>query len=442
MSPEALRNERILRKTAVYCRGLLRNRVVCFPKACQIQIKTDVADAVQTQKLRKLPVIQKMLRLIRASDTAVSIVLLKEKGRILPVYRNKCPSLLQGEKLLLSEMRIDKNKPSCPDSLLPDKAGKYRRHRSSGCLTSQRPPGGQISFVKKGQIRTHPLLQKLLLCKAENLRQILIHQLRTALLVLKNISVQIRSCGSRKRILKCKIPHHHLRQSALIVHGKRQHVVIEEPRNRKSCIHSSLVPDKTGRVGFISADQERTDALQNISSPKIRYLCLICLCQNPEQTLREGLSADCKIVQLSNDRFSQYLVLCRKIKGLQLHISQLIPEVRGFLHQLIIFQIQKRRTAARFIILTEHARRFLRPPHPLRVGIQKKPRNPEILRIPSLLLCKLPHGVVNGTEGRPLPCGLTLCTKDREIQPVCIRQIVLQIELDRGKRRKLLVRSG
>ena len=112
MPPEALRNERILRKTAVYCRGLLRNRVVCFPKACQIQIKADVADAVQTQKLRKLPVIQQMLRLIRTSDTAVSIVLLEKKGRILSVYRNKRPSLLQREKLHLSKMRIYKNKPA------------------------------------------------------------------------------------------------------------------------------------------------------------------------------------------------------------------------------------------------------------------------------------------------------------------------------------------
>lgn len=97
MSPEALRNERILRKTAVYCRGLLRNRVVCFPQACQIQIKADVADAIQTQKLRKLPVIQQILRLIRASDTAVSIVLLEKKAasspytgtNALPSFRGK-----------------------------------------------------------------------------------------------------------------------------------------------------------------------------------------------------------------------------------------------------------------------------------------------------------------------------------------------------------------
>ena len=135
-------------------------------------------------------------------------------------------------------------------------------------------------------------------------------------------------------------------------------------------------------------------------------------------------------------------MFCRKIKGLQLHISQLIPEVRGVLHQLIIFQIQKRRTAARFIILTEHARRFLRSPHPLRIGIQKKPGDPEVFRVSSLLLCKLPHGVVNDAEGRLRPCRFALCTKDRKIHPICIRQIILQIELERGKRRELLVRSG
>ncbi len=297
-------------------------------------------------------------------------------------------------------------------------------------------------LIQVRQIRIHPVLHQLIQRKAVDLRQILIHQIRIGLPVLQNIAEKIRARRPRQRILKGEIADDHLRQRSLIIRGQRQHVVVQKPCDRKPRIHAPLVPDKGGLPRLIAADEKRADALQNIALSKLRDLRVIGHLQNPEQPPRKGLAADRQIIQLCDDRFGQNIVFCCKIKGLQLQLPKLIQDSGRVLHQLIIFQIQKRRTAPRLVIPAQHPCRLHGPSHQVRVRVQKKPRDPEVLRILTLPSGKSPHRIPCRFIRLAVSGGPALGTQDSQIHSVGIRQVIFEIKLCNGKRRKLRVQPG